>query len=101
MTSLNRSSTLPGVPTLDETGLKGFQAVAWNGLTAPARTPKNIIEKINADVIKVIRSPELVEKLKAEGSDPVGNSVEQYSKFLRDEIAKWNKVIKFANITGL
>jgi tripartite-type tricarboxylate transporter receptor subunit TctC len=101
MTSLNRSSTLPSVPTLDEAGLKGFQAVAWNGLTAPARTPKNVIDKINADVLKVVRSPELVEKLKAEGSDAVGSSVDQYAKFLRDEIAKWNKVIKFANITGL
>ena len=101
MTSLNRSAALPAVPTLDEAGLKGFQAVAWNGLTAPARTPKNIIDKINADVLKVIRSPELVEKLKAEGSDPVGSSVQQYERFLRDEIAKWNKVIKLANITGL
>jgi tripartite-type tricarboxylate transporter receptor subunit TctC len=101
VTSLKRSSTLPDVPTLDEAGLKGFQAVAWNGLTAPARTPKNVIDKINTDVLKVVRSPELIEKLKAEGSDPVGSSVEQYSSFLREEIAKWNKVIKLANITGL
>ena len=101
MTSLNRSATLPQVPTLDESGLKGFQAVAWNGLTAPARTPKNVIAKLNADVLKVIRSPELVEKLKAEGSDPVGSPVAEYAAFLRDEIAKWAKVIKFANIQGL
>jgi tripartite-type tricarboxylate transporter receptor subunit TctC len=101
MTSLNRSATLPEVPTLDESGLKSFQAVAWNGLTAPARTPKDVIAKINTDVLKVIRSPELVEKLRAEGSDPVGSSVEQYAKFLREEIAKWNKVIKVANIKGL
>src|SRR4051812_8405882 len=101
VTSLNRSSTLPSVPTLDEAGLKGFQAVAWNGLTAPARTPRALIDRINADVLKVVRSPELAEKLKAEGSDAVGNSVEQYSSFLREEIAKWNKVIKLANITGL
>jgi tripartite-type tricarboxylate transporter receptor subunit TctC len=101
MTSLNRSSTLPEVPTLDEAGLKGFQAVAWNGLTAPGRTPKNIVDRINADVLKVVRAPELVEKLRAEGSDPVGSTVEQYSAFLRDEIAKWRKVIRFAGIKGL
>jgi tripartite-type tricarboxylate transporter receptor subunit TctC len=101
MTSLKRAGALPEVPTVDEQGLKGFQAVAWNGLTAPARTPKAVIDKINADVLKVIRSPELVEKLKAEGSDPVGSSVDQYARFLREEIAKWNKVIKFANIKGL
>ena len=101
VTSLRRSAALPESPTLDESGLKGFQAVAWNGLTAPARTPKPVIDKINADVLKVIRSPELVEKLKAEGSDPVGSSVDQYARFLHEEIAKWNKVIKFAHITGL
>ena len=101
MTSLNRSATLPQVPTLDEAGLKGFQAVAWNGLTAPARTPKNVIDKLNADVLKVVRAPELVEKLRAEGSDPVGSSVEQYTAFLRDEIAKWGKVIRAANVKGL
>ena len=70
-------------------------------MTAPARTPRNVINKINADLIKVIKSPDLVEKLKNEGSDPVGSTVEQYSGFLRDEIAKWNKVIKFAGVKSL
>jgi tripartite-type tricarboxylate transporter receptor subunit TctC len=60
-----------------------------------------VISKINADVLKVVRSPELVEKLKSEGSDPVGSSVPDYAAFLRDEIAKWAKVIKFANVKGL
>ena len=100
-TSLNRSAAVPDLPTLDQAGLSGFQAVAWNGLTAPARTPKPVIDRINADALKVIRSPELVEKLKAEGSDPVGNSPELYARFLRDEIAKWARVIKVAKITGL
>ncbi len=101
VTSLVRSAALPDVPTLDEAGLRGFQAVAWNGLTAPARTPKTVIDKINADVGKVVRSPEMAEKLKAEGSDPVASSVEVYARFLREEIIKWNKVIKLAKITGL
>ena len=101
VTSLNRSGSLPDLPTLDEAGLKGFQAVAWNGLSAPARTPKSVIDRINADVLKVIRAPELMEKLKAEGSDPVGSSVESYAKFLRDEIQKWSKVIRAANIKSI
>ena len=101
VTSIKRTGSLPDMPTLDELGLKGFQAVAWNGLSAPARTPKDIIAKINADVLKVVRSPELAERLRAEGSDPVGNSPEQYAAFLRDEIAKWSKVIKFAGVKGL
>ena len=98
VTSLQRTPALPDVPTLNESGLKGFEAVAWNGLTAPAKTPRDVIMKINADVLKVISSPELRERLKAEGSDPVGNSPEQFATFLRDEIAKWAKVIKFANV---
>jgi len=101
VTSLARAGALPDMPTLDELGLKGFQAVAWNGLTAPARTPKEVIARLNADVLKVVRSPELADRLKAEGSDPVGNSPAQYATFLRDEIAKWAKVIKQAGIKGL
>ena len=98
VTSLQRSAALPEVPTLDESGLKGFEAVAWNGLSAPAKTPRDIIMKINADVIKIVNSPELKERLKADGSDPVGNSPEQYAAFLRSEITKWAKVIKVANV---
>jgi tripartite-type tricarboxylate transporter receptor subunit TctC len=101
VTSLTRSGALPDIPTLDELGLKGFQAVAWNGLSAPARTPKDVIGRINADVLKVIRSPGFVEQLKAEGSDPVGDSPVQFAAFLREETAKWSKVIKFAAIKPL
>ena len=101
MTSLTRTGAMPEVPTLDEQGLKGFLAIAWNGLTAPARTPRDVINKINADVSKLVRTPELVERLKADGSEPAGYSVEQYQKFLRDETAKWAKVIAAAGVTGL
>jgi len=101
MTSLTRAGAMPEVPTLDEQGLKGFLAVAWNGLTAPARTPRNVIDKINADVLKLVKTPELIERLKADGSDPAGYSVEQYRKFLRDETTKWAKVIAAAGVKGL
>jgi tripartite-type tricarboxylate transporter receptor subunit TctC len=101
MTSLARASAMPEVPTLDEQGLKGFLAVAWNGLTAPTRTPKDVVNKINADVLKLVRTPELMERLKADGSDPAGFSVEQYQKFLRDETTKWAKVIAAAGVKGL
>lgn len=101
MTSLARAGAMPDVPTLDEQGFKGFLAVAWNGLTAPARTPRPVIDKINADVLKLVKSPEMIERLKADGSDPAGYSVEQYQKFLRDETAKWAKVIAAAGVKGL
>ena len=98
VTSLKRTAALPDVPTLDELGLKGFEAVAWNGLTAPAKTPREVIMKINTDVIRIINSPELKERLKAEGSDPVGSSPEQFAAFLRNEITKWAKVIKIEGV---
>jgi tripartite-type tricarboxylate transporter receptor subunit TctC len=101
VTSIARSGALPDMPTLDELGLKGFQAVAWNGLSAPARTPKEVIGRINADVLKVVRSPDLLERLRAEGSDPVGNSPAEYAAFLREEIAKWARVIKTAGVKSL
>ncbi|MEK7877505.1 MAG: tripartite tricarboxylate transporter substrate binding protein [Pseudomonadota bacterium] len=98
VTSMQRSAALPDVPTLDEVALKGFVAVAWNGLGAPANTPRDVIAKINADVIRIVSSPELKERLKAEGSDPVGSTPGQFAAFLRDEVAKWAKVIKFAGV---
>ena len=98
VTSRARSAVLPDLWTLDEAGLNGFEAVAWNGLGAPAKTPRDVIMKINADVIKVINSPELKERLRAEGSDAVGNTPEQYAAFLRAEVEKWAKVIKFAGV---
>jgi tripartite-type tricarboxylate transporter receptor subunit TctC len=101
MTSLARAGALPEIPTLDELGMKGFQAVGWNGLSAPARTPPEVIARISADVLKVIRSPELIERLKVEGSDPVGNSPQQFAAFLREETARWSKVIEFARIERL
>jgi tripartite-type tricarboxylate transporter receptor subunit TctC len=101
MTSLARAGALPEIPTLDELGMRGFQAVGWNGLSAPARTPPEVIARISADVLKVIRSPELIERLKLEGSDPVGNSPQQFAAFLREETARWSEVIKFAKIGRL
>jgi len=98
VTSLQRSAALPDAPTLDEVALKGFVAVAWNGFGAPANTPRDVIAKINTDVVRIVSSPELKERLKAEGSDPVGSTTAQYAAFLRDEIAKWAKVIKFAKV---
>ncbi len=98
VTSLKRSDALPDIPTMDEAGLKGFEAIAWNGFNAPAKTPREIIVKINTDVLKVMESAELKARLKSEGSDPVGNTPEQYATFLRNDFTKWEKVIRFANI---
>jgi tripartite-type tricarboxylate transporter receptor subunit TctC len=98
VTSLTRTAALPEVPTFDEQGLKGFQAVAWNGLTAPARTPKEAIVRIQEASARIIKSPELAEQLKRDGSDPVGSTTAEFTAHLRDEVVKWKKVLDRAGI---
>jgi tripartite-type tricarboxylate transporter receptor subunit TctC len=101
VTSLKRTPALPDLPTLDESGLKGFQAVAWNGLTGPAGMPMTAVAKTAESVARIMKSPELAEYLKREGSDPVGSTTAEYTAFLQDEIAKWKKVIARAGIKSL
>jgi tripartite-type tricarboxylate transporter receptor subunit TctC len=98
ITSARRSDVLPDLPTVDEAGLKGFEAGAWNGLAGPARIPAEIVRRVQADVARTLGSPELRERLRAEGSDPVGSSPEEFAKFIREEIDKWAKVVKFAKV---
>ena len=98
VTSRERTQLLPELPTVSESGLKGFESVAWVGLLAPAKTPANLITKINQDVVNVVLSPEIKERLKAEGADAVGSTAAQYTKFLQEEAVKWAKVIKFAGV---
>ena len=98
VTSLARTAALPEVPTFDEQGLKGFQAVAWNGLSAPARTPKEAIARIQDTTARIVRSPELAEQLKRDGSDPVGSTTAEFQNHLRDEVVKWKRVLDRAGI---
>ncbi len=96
MTSMRRSQVLPDMPTLDESGLKGFEAVAWNGLAGPAKTPQEAVDRLSNAVRKVLTNPEMRERLRSEGSDPVGSTPAEFAKYLRDEIAKWARVIKIS-----
>ena len=98
VTSLTRTAALPEVPTFDEQGLKGFQAVAWNGLSGPARMPKEAVAKVADNVARIIKSPELAEQLKRDGSDPVGSTTAEFTAHLRDEVVKWKKVLDRAGI---
>ena len=101
VTSLKRSAALPDMPTVDESGLKGFQAIAWNGLTGPAGTPKAAVTRVAADVARLMKSPELADYLKKEGSDAVGSTTGEYTRFLQEETAKWKKIIARAGIKSL
>jgi len=98
VTSLKRSSSMPEIPTMNESGLKGFQADAWNGLSAPARTPREIIDKINADVARVLQLTDVIDRFRNEGADPASMTAVQFGDFVRNEIKKWGKVAQLAGI---
>ncbi len=100
VSTLKRSPQLPDVPTLSESGVKGFEAVAWFGMVAPPGTPKDVINKLNAEVVKALNTPELRQRLTDGGSEVIGNSPEEADRFLKSEIAKWGKVVKAAKISA-
>ncbi len=89
-----RSPYLPDVPTIAEQGYKNFESVGWIGLCAPARTPVAILDKLNAEVLKMLASPEAKAKIEQLGATPVGDSREQFAAWIKAEIAKWSKVAK-------
>lgn len=98
VTTLKRSSALPDVPTLDEQGLKGFETATWYGVAAPAGAPKEIIKKLHAEIVRIIKLPEVRERLASEGADFVGDTPEELTAFVKSEIAKWAKVVKQAGM---
>ena len=98
VSSPQRTDLLPGVPTLDESGLKGVEAVAWHGVLAPAGTPAPIIKLLHDEVVKILNAPDMKEKLNALGLEPVGNTPEEFGQFIKDENVKWAKIAKDANV---
>jgi tripartite-type tricarboxylate transporter receptor subunit TctC len=86
------------VPTFDEAGVKGYEATNWFGLLAPARTPKEIVARLNNAVEGVIKNPEFRERFNKEVLETVGGSPESFGTFLREEIEKYSRVIKAAGI---
>jgi tripartite-type tricarboxylate transporter receptor subunit TctC len=86
------------VPTIAESGLPGFDHGPWNGLLAPAQTPRAVIAKLNALAVRIVHSPEVKKVLNHEGAKPVGNTPEEFTAVLKSETAKWAKVVKAAGI---
>jgi tripartite-type tricarboxylate transporter receptor subunit TctC len=93
-----RVPAIPQVPTAAEAGMPGLEVATWYGLFAPAKVNPEIIERINAEVVKFMRSPEIVSQLNKLGLDPAANSPAEFAKFVRAETEKWGRVIKAANI---
>ena len=94
VTSAKRVDDLPNVPTINESGYKGFDAVTWFGFLAPAGTPKDVVAKLNAEFNKALQQPDLRKKLGDEGADAAGGTPEKFAALIKDEIPRWGKVVK-------
>ena len=99
VTTSKRSSALPDVPTLDEAGLKGFDIGTWFGVLAPAATPKDIVARLNTEMVKVIQSPEFRKRMEEIGAEPIGNSAEQMAQQIKAETDKFAKLVKEAKVS--
>ena len=97
VTSLKRSASMPEVPAMTET-VPGYEMVLWIGVFAPAGTPRDVAEKLNAEVVRIVRLADVREKLDAMGVEPLGNTSEQMAGWIRREIARYGPVVKAANI---
>jgi tripartite-type tricarboxylate transporter receptor subunit TctC len=94
--STKRSTILPDVPTIAESGVPGFEAVSWFGMLAPARTPKAIVAKLSRTLAQVVHRPELRKQFEAMGAEPVGDTPEEFGALMRRESARYAKVVKFS-----
>lgn len=94
VTTAKRSPALPNVPTIAEAGVPGYESTAWFGLWAPAGTPPAVLSKLHAEVAKVLKSPDVVERLSSQGAEPVIDTPEQFAAYIKAETAKWAKVVK-------
>ncbi len=98
VTSARRVSSVPDLPTIAESGVPGFDVSAWNGVFVPAGVPPSVIPRLNADIVAAVNAPELRARLAAEGGEVVGNSSKEFARFIRDEIAIWEKVVKASGL---
>lgn len=98
LTSTKRSGVLPDVPTIAEAGVPGYEAINWYGALAPAATPKPILARLNSEINKVLRMPEVSGAITKQGADVEGGTAAEFRKYLISEIAKWSKVIKAAGV---
>ena len=94
VTSAKRVGDLPNVPTVAESGYKGFEAVTWFGVLGPANLPKEMVAKLNADINKALKDPELKKQFDAQGADVLGGTPEQFAKLIHDDLGRWATVVK-------
>ena len=98
VTSTQRSPVAPDLPTIAESGYPGFDAIAWHGILAPAKTPPNVINKLHAEIVKALQQPETKDVLVKQAMQPVGNTPEEFATQIKRELPKWAKIVREANI---
>ena len=94
VTGPKRASIAPEIPTVAEAGLPGYVVTGWFGLLAPAQTPPAIVERLNAEIRKIVNSPEVKEGWAKQGAAPMSMSTDEFAHYLRDDVAKWAQVVK-------
>jgi tripartite-type tricarboxylate transporter receptor subunit TctC len=94
ITSARRAAALPDVPTVAEAGVPGFEASQWYGVLVPAKTPPEIVSRLNAECVKIVQDPDFTARLAAEASLPGGTTPQQFGEYFQREIAKWAKVVQ-------
>ena len=99
VTTPKRMSLFPDVPTLAESGMPGFEVGAWQGMMVPANTPKPIIQRLNAEVVKALQSPDVRQKLALQGAEPLGSTPEAYGEYIQKELNRWENVVKQTGVT--
>jgi tripartite-type tricarboxylate transporter receptor subunit TctC len=98
ITGAKRTPTLPDVPTIAEAGVAGFNADLWLGIWGPAKLPRDITDKLSSEIAKLLKSPDVRDRLAAQGMEPVGSTPAQFAEFVRRENAQWSKVVKSAGV---
>jgi tripartite-type tricarboxylate transporter receptor subunit TctC len=99
VTTEQRLADLPDIPTIAELGYPGYEISSWQGVFVPAATPRDIIGRLNTEIVDLLKTPEIVERIKREGANPIGGTPEQFSKRFANEIEKWARVAKSAGLT--
>ena len=94
VSSAKRSAALPNIPTMSEAGVPGYELVSWFGLAAPAGTPSEILQTLNAQVAHILADKDFLERLKAAGGDPMPMSAAEFHAFLGGEIQRWGRIIR-------
>jgi tripartite-type tricarboxylate transporter receptor subunit TctC len=101
VTSAKRFPSVPNLPTVAEAGVTGYESVSWNGIAAPARTPRDIIDRIQGEVARALQQPDMKERFLKDGIEPIGSTPEQFAAHIKSERAKWEKVVERAGIKPL